>query len=385
MSLYRLLVLGCSGREILTAFTTVLHELIEEGGVRPDDVTIQTGSSGYPEAWDRRYPTAVVCFSEPDEPELSVIDALAQQRVPIIPLATKDERFDDFPEVLQPFNGVQLEGEPNALRKAAAAVLDCVGLLRERRRLFISYRRTESRNVAVQLHDAMTAQGFDVFLDTHSIRPGKVFQDNLWHRLSDSDVVVMLDTETYFKAKWTSEEFGKAQESGIVIYRLVWPSRPSVSRMDLAETRYLRDTDFVGDCLTDLVIDEVGERIEVLRARGLAARFTEITGKLSGQVRSIGGRIVGTGAYRTVALELADGSEVWTYPVVGVPTALTMNDIAVRARTAGHEGPYLVYDHSGMTELWLEHLLWLDTFIPEVDFMRVSEAGQILGSRKHAP
>ena len=66
-----------------------------------------------------------------------------------------------------------------------------------------------SRDAAVQLHDALTARGFDVFLDTHSIRPGKVFQDDLWRSAyCNSDVVVMLDTKRIlFESKWTREEF----------------------------------------------------------------------------------------------------------------------------------------------------------------------------------
>ena len=92
----------------------------------------------------------------------------------------------------------------------------------------------------------------------------------------------------------------------------------------------------------------------------------------------------GLAADRTVAIKMADGSEAWAYPIVGVPTAVAMNNIAVRAKTAAHQGPYLVYDHSGIADPWLEHLLWLDTFIPEVDFMRVSEAAATLLKRGQA-
>lgn len=63
---------------------------------------------------------------------------------------------------------------------------------------------------------------------------------------------------------------------------------------------------------------------------------------------------------------------------------MTMNDIAVSAKTAGRHGPYLVHDHSGMAHPWLEHLLWLNNFIPEVDVMRASEAWATLPKRWHA-
>jgi len=37
------------------------------------------------------------------------------------------------------------------------------------RRVFVSYRRNESRDAAVQLFEELSARQFDVFLDTHSV------------------------------------------------------------------------------------------------------------------------------------------------------------------------------------------------------------------------
>src|SRR3546814_4229054 len=45
-------------------------------------------------------------------------------------------------------------------------------LFRSQRRVFVSYRRVESRAAALQLHDLLASRGFDVFLDTRDIRPG---------------------------------------------------------------------------------------------------------------------------------------------------------------------------------------------------------------------
>lgn len=381
MALYDILVLGCRDQAILDAFVAVVRELINDSGIAENDVTIRTSSVGYAKIWDPRRPTAIACFSEPDKTDLAAIKKLMGHRVPVVPIALQKERFEDFPILLQPLNGVHLTEEVNAWAPSAVAVLECIGLLRRQRRLFVSYRRTESREAAVQLHDALTGHGFDVFLDTHSIRPGKVFQDDLWQQLCDSDVVIVLDTETYFESKWTREEFGRAQASGIYVLRLVWPNHTPTPSLDLAESRYLVDGEIIDGLLVAAVVHDVAQRVERLRARSLSARFTEITGKLSEEVRGIGARIVGTGAYRTVSIEMADGSAAWVYPVIGVPTAVMMNDVATRARSAQHEGPYLVYDHSGIADAWLEHLLWLDTFIPEVDFMRVSDAGATLLKR----
>ncbi|MCY4459299.1 MAG: hypothetical protein OXC26_02695 [Albidovulum sp.] len=129
------------------------------------------------------------------------------------------------------------------------------------------------------------------------------------------------------------------------------------------------------------MLEDIVDMVERLRARGMAARHTEIAGKLKTGVEAIGGKIAGPGAYRCVSIKLKTGGETWAYPVIGVPTANMMHDVAQRAHKARQSGPYLVYDHTGITESWLMHLSWLDKRIPEVDFLRVSDTVEILSRR----
>jgi hypothetical protein len=143
----------------------------------------------------------------------------------------------------------------------------------------------------------------------------------------------------------------------------------------------LEDSDFDGNRLQASVVDGLGAKIEKLRARSVAARLTAITGKLKSEVEASGGRISGAGAYRSVSLALKDGTQVWAYPVVGVPTAPLLHDVARKAAAAMQKGPYLVYDHTGLADDWLDHLSWLDETIAEVDFMRVAETAKVLARR----
>ena len=126
--------------------------------------------------------------------------------------------------------------------RIATALLECVGLLPRQRRVFVSYRRDDARQAALQLFNALSARLFDVFLDTHGIAPAEDFQAVLWHRLCDSDVLVMLDTPGYFESRWTNAEYGRALAKGISVLRIGWPGvSPSLrtataSRLDLAAT-----------------------------------------------------------------------------------------------------------------------------------------------------
>ena len=126
---------------------------------------------------------------------------------PIIPIVSSLDRCSvELPPEASPFNAMA-SAEPNASVRIASATAECLGLVPSRRRVFLSYRRIESREIALQLFDELSQRQFDVFLDTHEIRPGALFQDVLWHQMSDCDVMLMLDTKSYFASRWTSEEF----------------------------------------------------------------------------------------------------------------------------------------------------------------------------------
>ena len=380
-SLYDILILGCGASSVGEDLMSAITDLLQDSGVDVDEVKFVMSPAGYKGRWDGMLPVVVACFSQPSTDELDLIQNLSKQRVPIIPIANVGERFEDFPVEVRHLNGAKICGGDDRYVSVSTAILEAVGLLREQRRLFISYRRTESRSVAVQLHDILSGRGFSVFLDTHAIRPGKVFQDELWHSLCDSDVVVMLDTPGYFDSKWTREEFGRAQAFGIHLLRLVWPGHSPEMQADLSETIRLSEEDLAKDLLSESLLDEVLGLVERLRARGIADRYLALTGKLKTEVQTVDATVIGAGAYRAISVKLSDDSISWIYPVVGVPTAPLMNSIASRAMSAKHDGPFLVYDHVGISEPWLEHLEWLDRHIPEVDFMRVSEASAKLTGR----
>lgn len=380
MSHYDLLVFGCPHQADLNEFVAALNDLMRDSDIPAGDVRVVTDASKYVSLNPRR-PTVCACFSAATADELAVVRSLREARAPVIPVARSGERFEDFPMDLQALNGATLPDSRNDWPITAAAVLEAAGLLRAQRRLFVSYRREEAREPALQLHDELSGRGFQVFLDTHSIRPGKVFQEHLWHSLCDSDVMLMLDTKSYFDSKWTREEFGRAQSMGVNIFRLVFPCFTKNNATGFTAFHTLKDTDFVGEKLNDTMIDQVVARIEAVRARGIATRLTAMTGKLKAEVEAAGGRIEGTGAFRSIALTLKDGDQVWAYPVIGVPTANLMHDVAQRAEAANQKGPYLVYDHVGITDDWLDHLAWLDDTISSVDFMRVSDTASILSER----
>ncbi|MBQ9275543.1 MAG: TIR domain-containing protein [Succinivibrio sp.] len=114
-----------------------------------------------------------------------------------------------------------LENSKAELEALPGVILNALGLTRSDRKVFVSYRRDSNRNMAVHLHDRLSAAGFDVFLDTHDIPPGVDFQKTLERRLIDCDVVVMLLSEDSFKSEWVQKEFCTAYIKGIPLLLLV--------------------------------------------------------------------------------------------------------------------------------------------------------------------
>ncbi|MBY0225828.1 MAG: toll/interleukin-1 receptor domain-containing protein [Hyphomicrobium sp.] len=376
MALYELIILGSPKPKQVVSITKAIKEVAKDFELDfPQDIAVLT-STQFADHELKACSTALY-FGGTITTDSQIISTLEAEKVPIIPIVQQGDSFgSSIPSSISATNAYFVStGDPH-LKALAALSCESLGLLRKQRRVFISYRRMDSREVAVQLFDQLSARGFDVFLDTHDIRPGEPFQEVLWHRLVDSDVVIMLDTTNYFASKWTKQELGRALLKRIHILRLVWPNHKASRHLSLSETITLKRRDISADkTLTDGIVDLVIARTERLRSRSIATRHLEINGKLRIEVERMGGTFEGIGLHRSAALTLPNGLKVQAYPVVGVPSAETLNDIHSKAKTAGkHDTPCLVYDDLGIRDLWLKHLGWLSSNITCVRSLKVSNA-----------
>ena len=383
MSTYEIGLLGDITPEEQDALTAKIRAMVSGFGLEVGrELVVRTGEL-FRER-ETHAASAVAYFGGQTHPHQVLAHRAFDASLPIIPTIPVAGDFAALiPSFLQATNGLRRRADDPELAELASALLECVGLLRRQRRVFVSYRRVESRSAAVQLHDLLSSRGFEVFLDTHDIRPGEPFQDVLWHRLCDSDVMIMLDTPTYFSSKWTRQELGRARAKEIHVLRLVWPEHKPNIHTDFAETIYLAAGDL--HAADGPIAAEVADRIvlaaENLRSRSIASRYMSITGKLRAEVEKIGGRVEGVGAHRAIAVALPDGQKLWAYPTVGIPSADLLYDIAEKARRADQTGmPVLVYDHIGIRDEWLAHLRWLDDNISTVRAIRVTDAGWTLAA-----
>lgn len=345
------------------------------GMLLPDDLAVRSATDAH--LRDRSASTMALYFGGDPAADAALLHELQEARIPIVPVVRSgDVLANVLPVTTQATNACFLDPTDARLDALASVCLESLGLLRRQRRVFVSYRRDEARTVAVQLHDELSGRGFDVFLDTHDIRPGEPFQEMLWHRLADCDVVIMLDTKDYFGSKWTKQELGRSLAQGIQVLRIIWPGHTPTRHLSLSDALQLTAADIGADRrLTPAKIEEIVGRTESVRSRSIASRHLYIAGSLRIEVERLGGRFEGIGVHRAIALTLPNGLEIQAYPVVGVPTAELLNDIQDKALAAGHgRFPCLVYDHVGIRDAWLKHLSWLDSKITGVRTLKIYNA-----------
>lgn len=383
MALYQLGILGDTRRPIVRSVTRTVRELTQPFGIL-GEIEVVASLDEFAPVHD--YASAALFFaSERESVDEEQLVALMRQGTAIVPIISDGAAAESaLPQCLWPINALYLDAEDTSLTRPVTAALEVLGLLPRQRRIFLSYRRSESREAALQLFDYLSGRHFDVFLDTHGVPPGADFQAVLWHRLSDSDVLVMLDTASYFEGRWTRQEFGRALAKSLVPLRLGWPGVKPAPRSLSSDSIQFTQADFSdnGNTLTDEALIRAAFAIERSRSRGVALRTAELNGAVIHAVNKIDGRFLGFGPKRTVAIELDSGRKILIHSSIGVPTAEHLYE-AARATESGVI-PVVAFDDAGIERYWQDHLDWLGEQVRGARFLRKAHAALQLASWDYA-
>ena len=175
---------------------------------------------------------------------------------------------------------------------ALIALLGMLGLVEEERKVFLSYRRSESTYIASQLHTELVRSGFDVFLDRFALSPGEDFQKRLDEDLGDKAFVVLLESSNLRNSPWVQHEITYAHSHRIDVLAITLPgvSDPQlVPAIDNAFRIRLSQNDCEPDGqLTAEKLGAILERIEFTHATALRRRREQMLGSLSDQLHRDG-------------------------------------------------------------------------------------------------
>ncbi len=370
---YQLILLGYKNLRINKIMKT-FYKRLRELGFDKSNVIILNKKNFYKE-YRANVPSYCLYFGNAKNrfTNLDIIRKLITDAVLILPVVDNLKSFSSYvPKELEGINSFGLSSNLE-IEPLVSCILEGLSLLRLSRRIFISYRRVESSAVAIQLYEQLEKAGFDVFLDTHSVRYGDPFQDELWHRLADTDTVVLLNTPGFLNSEWTPKELARANSMSIGILHIIWPNHKPEDIAELSLPFKLKATDFANrnynsskSSLREKTIKRIVSSVESWRARSLAARRNNITTefiKASNKMR-IHPRLH---PEKFITLQNKQKKRVLIIPTIGVPQAFTYNqseEIINRIKSKNISETYLLFDHRNIREKWLKHLAWLEQYLP---------------------
>lgn len=354
----------------------------------PKDMILFLDENNFTSEYKANAPLYCLYFGDPlgNFKNTDILAKLIKDASLILPVTDDLKQFSTtIPKELKNINGFELSSALK-IEPLVSVILEGLGLLRNSRRLFISYKRDESSKVAIQLFEQFEKNGFDVFLDTHSIRHGEPFQDELWHRLADTDIVVLLNTPGFLKSEWTKEELARANAMMIGVLQLIWPTHKQEREAEISIPIQLQAGDFgnshysdSNSYLTDETINKVVQQAESLRARSLAARQDNIISEFISAANKTG-IPVNLHPEKIITTTKKSGKNYVMIPTIGVPQALRYNqaeDVVSKMSSVSSPEVYLLYDHINIRDKWLSHLDWLDKHLP-IKTIKIFDAEQWL-------
>ena len=224
-----------------------------------------------------------------DKTLAETIRTALERDVPILPIVGQ-EQSDHIgsllPEAITHLNATVWRA-PGA--NVTTSLLGMLGLVETERKVFISYRRSETNALAEQLHTELVQRRFDVFLDRFSVEPGADFQRRLQEDLRDKAFVLLLESSGLRESKWVRHEIAYAHARRIQMLALTLPDtdRKSQERaIDDAFRRHLSQHDVLPNgTLAPDALRKTLDTIEFAHARALRRRREQILGSVTEKLR----------------------------------------------------------------------------------------------------
>ncbi|WP_169740962.1 toll/interleukin-1 receptor domain-containing protein [Methylomicrobium agile] len=180
------------------------------------------------------------------------------------------------------------------------------------RKLFLSYRRDDTKSLADQIHHALVQRGYRVYLDRFSGTPGRFFPQEIAEELADKGCVLLLESPNLAKSRWTRWEIAFARHYHLGLMALNVDGAPPLPAGPQSPDRMNVRTQPSSE---ELSISDLGTVIDFIARRytinSIARRvfYEELLRKTS-QSEGVGFQELGNGTY---ALS-AHGKTALVYP-----------------------------------------------------------------------
>jgi hypothetical protein len=161
--------------------------------------------------------------------------------LPIVPASEKGSLAKNLSGVFSASNAAFYQQD---ISETVPVILSAIGLTVEEHRIFISYRRKDTEDLGEQLFDALSHEGFDVFLDRFRVPPALDFQRRLTQELADKSMVLVLESAGFADSEWTRYEVEFAVKHRLGLFALQTPGGKDLAGIDHYSRIRLTKSDF---------------------------------------------------------------------------------------------------------------------------------------------
>ena len=180
--------------------------------------------------------------------------------LPVLPAGTSVDQ--SFPTELRRKNVSFWHSNPES--EVLPGVFQRAGLAPEDYRIFVSYIRRETTELADQLQEALTRQGFAVFVDRFSVPVGVDFQERLMQELTDRGMVLLLHSAGLGSSQWVEDEIATATKYRLGLFVLRLPGLPERTSLAPDRSRPIgtHEWDAGNQKLTDVALATIVQEIK---------------------------------------------------------------------------------------------------------------------------
>jgi hypothetical protein len=363
---YQLVILGPSKDQFQKPLLKELRQQFKQLGLDPASELRVRGSKN----WKIDFDGVVVAVwfggaGTSSDADLALLRRLIEENIAIFPVVADLKTYSaSVPPELHPINGQEWD-----CARIVTDILREFHLTRVQRQVFISYRRTDCLEVAGQLFDRFSRRGYRVFLDTASVDAGVDFQQTLWSRMADVDLLIFLDTPNALTSRWVHEELARAHDLGLGVLQLVWPGHTrtrgtefsDLLELDLGHFRKKRAN--ATDRFTDDTLDQTCRAAELARIRSLRARRLRVVGDLVDQAKAANLSAVVHPA-KAIGILRNKQKVADVIPFVGVPDAFSIQRHEAELPKGSLRRSLILYNGLGVDPAWQKHLAWLNARHP---------------------
>ena len=267
---------------------------------------------------DEKLPLLILYFGQMVEDKTKVYSLDLDRRAKaqeVLPIVREANKFGDYiPATLGSINAFILKDE-KSVPKLKNRILSWFGLLDNTRKIFISYKRSDTTALAHQLFDTLVKKGYIPFLDSYSLESGVDFQEYLMNEISDADMLIMLNSSNYDQSDYTKAELVAASKLGIGILQVIFPTSKNFEEARISSVMQLTDQLPSDSKYKQEIVEEIVYNMERYRAQGFRTKRRII---IDGLKSKYVGKTISTLEDGSVSVE---SSNTVYSPVTHVPTS----------------------------------------------------------------